>query len=130
MNKTYFILFLLFFQIPALSSNVHLEKEYQRIWCAKNSGKLEYKLPDSTRVDCLTQEYAIEFDFAPKWAESVGQSLYYAICTNRKPAIVLILENGLKDYKYLNRLLVIAKLYGITVWTMKPTDIYTDCPSS
>lgn len=131
MKKTYFILFLLFFfQMPALSSHVHLEKEYQRIWCSQNSGKLEYKLPDSTRIDCLTQDYAIEFDFAPKWAESVGQSLYYAICTHKKPAVVLIMENAAKDYKYLVRLMTIAKLYGIKVWTMEPSDIYTECPSS
>jgi len=123
MKKTYFILFLLlFFQIPALSSHVHLEKEYQKVWCSAHGGQLEYKLPDSTRIDCLTNDYAIEFDFASKWAESAGQSLYYAFCSKRKPAVVLIMEN-VGDYKYLERLRCIADIYGITVWTMTPNDI-------
>lgn len=130
MKKIYIILFLLFFQIPALSSHDHLEKEYQKIWCTKNGGKLEYKLPDSTRIDCLTKEYAIEFDFAPKWAESVGQSLYYALCTHKKPAIVLIMENNHKDINHLKRLKSVASFYNIKVWTMQPEELYTDCPNS
>lgn len=53
---------------------------------------MEYKLEDNTRVDCLTPDYAVEFDFASKWAESIGQSLYYAQKTKRKPAVVLIMQ--------------------------------------
>ena len=55
-----------------------------------------------TRVDCLTKDYAIEFDFANKWAESVGQSLYYAHMTKKKPAVVLIMSK-LTDMKYVKR---------------------------
>lgn len=125
MKKTYFILFLLlFFQIPALSSHVYLEKEYQKLWCKSNGGMLEYKLPDSTRIDCLTKDYAIEFDFAPKWAESAGQSLYYALKSNRKPAVVLIIEDLQKDLKYVKRLEALAQIYGIKIWTMTPADFY------
>lgn len=40
-------------------------------------------------VDCLTDEYAIEFDFSKKWAEAIGQSLYYASQTYRKPGYSL-----------------------------------------
>ena len=124
MKKTYFILFLLlFFQIPTLSSHVYLEKDYQKFWCSSHQGQIEYKLPDSSRIDCLTSEYAIEFDFASKWAESVGQSLYYAQCTHKKPAIVLIMENPNKDSRYLKRLETLANAYNIKVWTMGPNDI-------
>ena len=56
-----------------------------------------------TRIDCLTKDYAIEFDFAKKWAESIGQSLYYAKLTNRNPAVVLILTAP-TDYKYVKRI--------------------------
>ena len=44
-------------------------------------------------VDCLTDEYAIEFDFSNKWAEAIGQSLYYASQTNRNPAIFILCQN-------------------------------------
>ena len=64
----------------SIASASHIEKEsyYQNIWCRENLGITEYILPDKARVDCLTNSYAVEFDFASKWAESVGQSLYYA----------------------------------------------------
>ena len=57
---------------------------------------------DMTRVDCLAKDYAIEFDFAKKWAESIGQSLYYAKMTGKKPAVVLILTDVF-DMKYVKR---------------------------
>lgn len=75
-------------------------------------------LDDGTRVDCLLLDYAVEFDFAEKWAESIGQSLYYSEKTNRKPGVVLILESQ-KDNKYLKRLQKVAEEHGITVWTIK-----------
>jgi len=38
-------------------------------------------MPDRTRCDCLAKTHAIEFDFGSKWAESLGQSMYYSIQT-------------------------------------------------
>lgn len=81
---------------------------------------MEYTLADRARVDCLTATHAIEFDFAPKWAESVGQSLYYALKTGKRPGVVLILENPSKDARNLRRLQALAKKYQITVWTTSP----------
>ena len=49
------------------------EAYYVEQWCTPSFGKKEFRLWDMTRVDCLTKDYAIEFDFAKKWAESVGQ---------------------------------------------------------
>ena len=80
----------------------------------------EYKLPDKTRIDCLTPTHAIEFDFSKKWAEAIGQSLYYALITQRQPGIVLILEDKTNEQRYLQRLLTVAKRYGIDVWVMSP----------
>lgn len=80
------------------------EKEdyYVTEWCSMEFGRKEAVLWDMTRVDCLTKDYAIEFDFAKKWAESIGQSLYYAEMTKRKPAVVLILTNW-SDVRYVKR---------------------------
>jgi len=60
-------------------------------------------MPDRTRADCITATQAIEFDFGKKWAESLGQALYYALQTGKQAGIVLILEDP-KDRKYWLRL--------------------------
>lgn len=96
------------------------EKYYQTKWCEERGGEIEYALDDYTRVDCLLSDYAIEFDFAKKWAEAIGQALYYGIKTDRKPGIVLIIENGEQDDKYLNRLKVIGEKHNIMIWTTTP----------
>ena len=112
------ILFLFLLTLPVQAKHLHYEREYQNAWAEKYNAQVEVILDDGTRVDCLTEEYAIEFDFANKWAEAIGQSLYYAIKTNKKPAIVLIMENPEKDERYYNRLKTVADKYGITVFKM------------
>lgn len=76
------------------------EADYVKAYC---NGQVEYVLPDKTRVDCLTDEYAIEFDWGKKWAEGVGQSLYYANITGKKPAVALIIKSQ-KEQKYVKRI--------------------------
>lgn len=105
------------FYSNAVAAHLHKEKEYQAAWCKAAAGVTEYALEDGTRVDCLTDEYAIEFDFAAKWAESVGQSLYYAARTGKQPGVVLIMENA-GDDRYAVRLDVLARQYHIKVWKM------------
>lgn len=69
------------------------EKYYQAAWCAEQGGQAEVVLADKTRADCLTATHAIEFDFGSKWAEAIGQSLYYSLQTGKRAGIVLILED-------------------------------------
>lgn len=104
--------------LPVQAKHLHYEKEYQQAWAEKNNAEVEVVLDDNARVDCVTDEYAVEFDFANKWAEAIGQSLYYAIKTDKKPAIVLIMENPEKEEKYFNRLNAVAEKYNITVFKM------------
>ena len=80
-----------------------VESYYVNQWCTPNFGRREAVLWDMTRVDCLTKDYAIEFDFAKKWAESIGQALYYSKMTGKSPAVVLILTNA-ADYRYVKRI--------------------------
>lgn len=70
------------------------ERYYQNNHCIKLSGVIEYTLMDKTRIDCLTSKYAIEYDWAKKWAECLGQSLHYASITKKTPMCGLI---GTKD---------------------------------
>lgn len=94
---------ILLFPAISFAAHAHREKWYQDRWCGKRSGQLEVTLPDSTRIDCLTEDNAIEFDFAKKWAEGLGQALHYGAITGKRPGVVLILEDP-KDRKYLRRL--------------------------
>lgn len=108
--------------VSAISSHLHPEKVYQDAWCAKNHGETEYVLDDKARVDCLTETHAIEFDFAPKWAESIGQALYYGLKTSKAPGIVIIVEKDGQD-RFIKRVKAVAERHGITVWTMAPSDL-------
>ena len=58
--------------------------------------------------------------FANKWAECIGQSLYYGQVTKRQPACVLIMEREEKDLRYLRRLRKAAYKKGIRTFTMRP----------
>ena len=110
-----FLLYL-FIALSLHAKHLHKEKVYQEHFCSKFGGITEYRLKDKTRVDCLLDEYAIEVDFAQKWAESIGQSLYYASQTSRKAAVLLIMEDMQQDKKYLERLENVSKLYNIDIW--------------
>ncbi len=68
------------------------ESAYRDKWCAARNGQTEVRLPDGTRVDCVTKFYAVEVDFSKKWAEAVGQALWYAANTGRVAKIVLIVD--------------------------------------
>lgn len=115
------------------AARLYSEATYQQQWCNAKGGQLEYRLNDNTRIDCLLPSMAVEFDYANKWSECIGQALYYGIKTNRQPACVLIMERGEKDLKYLKRLRNVAYKKGIKTFTMKPEHICNpsirpDCP--
>ena len=105
--------------MPSMAGHLYPEKYYQNVWCKENKGIQEYKLIDDTRVDCLTKTHAVEFDFASKWAESIGQSLHYAMMTNKKAAIVLIIENR-NDFKYYNKIKPLCVKYDIALSYIEP----------
>jgi hypothetical protein len=80
---------------------------------------MEYVLDDRSRVDCLTDEYAVEVEFAPKWKESIGQALFYGIKTGKKPGVVLIIEKE-TDERFLERLKIVGEKYDLKIWKVAP----------
>ena len=84
-----------------IQSAYALENEdyYNRKFCTQESGQAEYMLPDRSRVDCLTDTHAFEADWADglKVYESIGQSLYYAAETGKKPGILLLVRKKNSD---------------------------------
>jgi len=109
------MLFPFLFVACSQTTQKYHEKHYQTLLCNELGGEMEYILKDRTRVDCLTEKYAIEVDFAKKWAESIGQTLYYAHMTGKKPAVGFIM-NGEKDQRYLKRLDALAQKYDIKIF--------------
>lgn len=79
------VLFLIInLSLSVSAKNIFKEKDYQEAYCNLHNGITEYQNSDFTRVDCLTSTHAIEFDFAKKWAESIGQALHYQKMTGKK----------------------------------------------
>ena len=79
---------------------------------------VEERLRDGTRVDIMTDKYAIEVDWAPKWAEGIGQALYYAACTDRQPCVLLLCENiGHKRFVSRTVLVQTATHPRFAIWT-------------
>lgn len=118
MKKILFLLMII--TSTVFAGHLYYEKHYQQIHCDEVGGQAEVVLPDRTRIDCLTDRLAIEVDFAPKWAECIGQALHYGMATNKKPACLLIMEDPVKDEKYLKRLKGVADRYCIEVYTIAP----------
>lgn len=95
------------------------ESDYAAEWAAAYGGNTEVRMPDGTRCDVLTDSHAIEVEFASKWAEAVGQSLFYALQTGKRAGIVLILHNS-DERRYWIRLnsVVLENHLAIDVWTV------------
>ena len=67
--KNIFFVCLLLSVVSTLhAARTHPERWYQMQWQTQYGGQLEVVLPDRTRCDLINAEYAIEFDFADKWA--------------------------------------------------------------
>lgn len=98
------------------AKHLHKEAWYQERWCKEHNGQMEYRLPDRSRVDCLTDKYAVEFDFANKWSESAFQALYYSLQTGKQAAIGLIMEKP-SDYRYWIKLNTVIEHHKLPIET-------------
>lgn len=98
--------------ITTTASPAATEREIQQRICA--GLELEHTVPDGGRVDCLSATYAIEIDWSPKWAEALGQSLYYAVETDKLPAVILICREKISVcFGHLRRI-----LHTVTRWRL------------
>ena len=101
--KNLFALLIILYGLPVSAKHLYTESVYQDYWCTKHKGIQEYKLPDDSRVDCMLPNMAIEFDFAKKRDECLGQALRYSAYTGKPAGCCLIIENK-KDLKYYRQL--------------------------
>lgn len=72
---------------------------------------------DGTRVDCRTPTHAVEVEWAHKWKDAIGQSLWYAAHDVRRAGVVLILRSP-SDTRYVDQIARTVAHYGlpIDVW--------------
>ncbi len=76
------------------------ETYWQDIIQKEIGGEKEYRLDDGTRVDLLFEDKACEIDWANKWAEGIGQSIYYGLKTERPPLVILLAKkDGWEKYR-------------------------------
>lgn len=104
-------------QAKSTQENKWHEADFVNAHCV---GEIEFVLADRTRVDCLTDTHAIEYDWGKKWAESLGQALFYSAMTGKKAGIVLIVDPRTKE-RYLKRLnkAISDNNLDVDVWTIK-----------
>ncbi len=69
----------------------------------KYNAQEEVKLWDHTRVDLLSATHAYEVDWSHKYAEGVGQALYYGVLTNRQPSLILLVRDINKEQRFVYR---------------------------
>lgn len=81
------------FWLLLISLPINAAKEADWV-TASCEGIIEQVLPSGTRVDCLTNTHAYEYDFSHKWAEAIGQALYYSLKTGKKAGIRLICKGN------------------------------------
>jgi hypothetical protein len=99
-------------------ANAQPESWYAERIASALHGTTEYPV-ENGRVDVVTNDYAIEVKRADDWKHAIGQSLWYALQTNKKPGIVLIVldENDWKMGIRLNSTLQHAGLADkVKVW--------------
>ena len=98
----------------AFAKHLHHEDYYQKLDCYNKGGIVEYKLQDKTRIDCLLEDEAIEYDFANKWYECIGQALYYSMKTQRQGVCILIVEKQ-DDNKYVDKAIQTIEYWRINI---------------
>ena len=92
------------------------EAEHVDEHCPTLNGEVEHILPDNTRIDCLTEYSAIEYDFTYKWYECVGQAMYYRVMTDKQAVCILIRKNGTDiELEHIERALKTVKYYHVPV---------------
>ncbi len=80
------------------------------------SGHADYALEDKSRVDCLTETHVFEVDWADgmKVYEAIGQSLYYASQTDKKPGILLLIRKGNSE-KHIRKIKEVIRYFDLDI---------------
>jgi len=92
------------------------EVEHVKQLAPKYKAQVEVVLWDGSRCDMVTKTEAIEVDWAKKWPEAVGQSLYYGLILGKKPAILLLVKDPKTELRYLLRCQIVCAKHDIKLY--------------
>jgi hypothetical protein len=87
-------IFLLFIALSSVYAGDKHEAYYHKIAAEDLNVEMEVTMPDKSRCDIVTEDYAIEVERADNWKESIGQALNYAFQSNKKAGIVLFVDKS------------------------------------
>ena len=95
--KQYSIIFGLFALIVSAEAveTLKSESDFVTKWCDEMGGKEEYLLDERSRIDCELENYSVEFDWAEKGDECVGQANRYSYNTGNFGMCMLIFKETL-----------------------------------
>ncbi len=96
--------------IPFSKSDWHVAFNTQQ-----TKGRMEVRLSDS-RIDILTEDYAIEVDRVSKYLEGVNQALRYAEASGRKPGLALYIDGDPDALELLLKSKALCKESKIRFW--------------
>ena len=113
-NKLFLLIILFFLSFSAYA--IEKEEFYSNKFCEELSGQSQFKLKDLSRVDCLTQTHAFEVDWADgmKVYEAIGQSLYYASQTGKKPGILLLIRKDNSE-KHIRKIKEVISAFNLPI---------------
>lgn len=101
--------------VATRSSDASAETELEacRRLAPKYNAQCNVRTEDGAWCDLLTKELAIEVDWAEKWAEGIGQALYYGLCFKRQPAVILLIKDPEQDESKVARCRKVCEAYGV-----------------
>ncbi len=100
------------------------EADYVDKFC---QGDIEVTVISKFRIDCVEDLDAIEYDWASKWAECLGQSMKYAQVLGKTASCILIVktdsdeEKALSTHTLIEHFRLPVKLYTVRWGDSKPT---------
>ena len=113
-NKLFLLIILFCLSFSAYA--IEKEEFYSNKFCEELSGQSQFKLKDLSRVDCLTETHAFEVDWADgmKVYEAIGQSLYYASQTEKKPGILLLIRKD-NSQKHIRKIKEVIRYFDLDI---------------
>ncbi len=85
--------------VPARPS----EKSFVQMLAHEYGADSEVRLWDGTRADLVGESWVAEVDFEEKWAEAIGQALYYGLVCGKKPRIILLVKKSTRPSQHVYR---------------------------
>ena len=113
-NKLFLLILLFCLSFSAYA--IEKEEFYSNKFCEELSGQSQFKLKDLSRVDCFTETHAFEVDWADgmKVYEAIGQALYYASQTDKKPGILLLIRKDNSE-KHIKKIKEVIRYFDLDI---------------